>query len=90
MAAAERTGSLMPPKHILNAPTRLMKDEGYGRGYVYDHDTESGFSGQNYFPAACPRERFYDPVGRGPERALRERLLSFAAERARKGRSDDA
>ena len=50
MAAAERTGSLRPPKHILNAPTRLMKDEGYGRGYVYDHDTEQGFSGQDYFP----------------------------------------
>ena len=54
MAAAERTGSLRPPKHILNAPTRLMKDEGYGRGYVYDHDTEQGFSGQDYFPEAMP------------------------------------
>ena len=90
MAAAERTGSLRPPKHILNAPTRLMKDEGYGRGYVYDHDTERGFSGQDYFPESMPRERFYDPGGRGAERELRERLLSFAAERARKGRSDDA
>jgi len=90
MAAAERTGSLSPPKHILNAPTRLMKDEGYGRGYVYDHDTESGFSGQGYFPDAMPRERFYDPGGRGAERELRERLLSFAAERDRKNRSDDA
>ncbi len=90
MAAAERTGSLRPPKHILNAPTRLMKDEGYGRGYVYDHDTEQGFSGQDYFPEAMRRERFYDPAGRGAEQELRERLLSFAAERARKGRSDDA
>ena len=67
-----------------------MKDEGYGRGYVYDHDTESGFSGQDYFPDAMPRERFYDPVGRGHEDVLRERLLTFAAERATKGRSDDA
>ena len=90
MAAAERTGSLRPPKHILNAPTRLMKDEGYGRGYVYDHDTERGFSGQDYFPESMPRERFYDPGGRGAERELRERLLSFAAERARTGRSEDA
>jgi putative ATPase len=90
MAAAERTGSLPPPKHILNAPTRLMKDEGYGRGYVYDHDTESGFSGQNYFPDRMPREGFYDPLGSGEEEFLRERLLSFAAKRARKTRSDDA
>jgi len=89
MAAAERTGSLAPPKHILNAPTRLMRDEGYGRGYLYDHDTESGFSGQNYFPEAMPRERYYDPRGRGAEAALKERLLSFAAERAKRAQSDD-
>ena len=56
MAAAERTGSLMPPKHILNAPTRWMKSEGFGAGYVYDHDTESGVSGQNYFPDGMERE----------------------------------
>ena len=55
LAAAERTGSLMPPKHILNAPTRLMKSEGYGTGYIYDHDTEEGFSGQEYFPPDMPR-----------------------------------
>ena len=61
MAAAERTGSLMPPKHILNAPTRLMKSEGYGAGYVYDHDTEAGFSGQDYFPPEHGRESFYEP-----------------------------
>jgi putative ATPase len=85
MAAAERTGSLMPPRHILNAPTRLMKSEGYGRGYVYDHDTAEGFSGQDYFPPGMPRESFYEPGGRGAERELRERLLSFAAARARKG-----
>ena len=59
MAAAERTGSLMPPKHILNAPTRLMKSEGYGRGYIYDHDTDEGFSGQEYFPPGMAREHFY-------------------------------
>ena len=87
MAAAERTGSLMPPKHILNAPTRLMKSEGYGAGYVYDHDTEAGFSGQDYFPPGMPRERFYEPGDRGFEHDLRERLLSFAA-RARYGRSE--
>ncbi len=84
LAAAERTGSLTPPKHILNAPTRWMKSEGFGAGYVYDHDTESGFSGQDYFPPGMERERFYDPGGRGFEHELRERLLSFAAERARK------
>ncbi len=84
MASAERTGSAPPPKHILNAPTRLMKSEGYGAGYVYDHDTESGFSGQNYFPDDMPREAFYRPGGRGFEQSLSERLLSLAAERATK------
>ncbi|MFO1208186.1 MAG: replication-associated recombination protein A [Amaricoccus sp.] len=87
MASAEKTGSLMPPKHILNAPTRLMKSEGYGRGYVYDHDTDEGFSGQEYFPPAMERERFYAPGTRGLERELAERLLSLAAERARKSGS---
>jgi putative ATPase len=80
-AAAERTGSLMPPKHILNAPTRLMKAEGYGAGYVYDHDTPEGVSGQNYFPDGMARERFYDPGSRGFERELNERLLSIAKAR---------
>ena len=88
MAAAERTGSLVPPKHILNAPTRLMKSEGYGKGYVYDHDTEAGFSGQEYFPPEMPRESYYDPGDRGFEHNLRERLLSFAAQRARKAERD--
>ena len=88
MAAAERTGSLMPPKHILNAPTRLMKSEGYGAGYVYDHDTEAGFSGQDYFPPGMERERFYAPGERGFERDLRERLLSFLRQRATKERSE--
>ncbi len=82
-AAAKRTGSLAPPKHILNAPTKLMKSEGYGAGYVYDHDTEAGFSGQSYFPDAMPRESYYAPTDRGAEAGLRERLLAFAAVRAR-------
>ena len=82
-AAAKRTGSLAPPKHILNAPTRLMKSEGYGAGYVYDHDTEAGFSGQSYFPDGMPRESFYTPTDRGEEAALGERLLAFAAVRAK-------
>ena len=88
MAAAERTGSLVPPKHILNAPTRLMKSEGYGSGYVYDHDTEQGFSGQDYFPPEMPRESYYQPTDRGHEHNLRERLLSFAAQRARNSEGD--
>jgi putative ATPase len=87
MAAAERTGSLMPPKHILNAPTKLMKSEGYGTGYIYDHDTASGFSGQNYFPDGMVRETFYSPGERGLERHMRERLLSFAEQRATKERT---
>ena len=72
--AARETGSLMPPKHILNAPTRLMKNLGYSDGYVYDHDTEEGFSGQNCFPDDMPRQRFYDPPERGFEREIRKRL----------------
>jgi putative ATPase len=72
--AARETGSLMPPKHILNTPTRLMKDLGYGDGYVYDHDTADGFSGQNYFPNDMARARFYEPGGRGFERDIAKRL----------------
>jgi len=74
MRAAKDTGSLAPPKHILNAPTRLMKDIGYGDGYAYDHNTEDEFSGQNYFPDDMPREQFYVPQGKGREKAIRERL----------------
>src|SRR5215813_3702599 len=73
-AAARETGSLMPPMHILNAPTRLMKDLGYGKGYEYDHDTAEGFSGQNYFPEGMARRAFYQPVDRGFEREIRKRL----------------
>lgn len=72
--AAGATGSLAPPKHILNAPTNLMKDLGYGQGYKYDHSTEDGFSGQNYFPEEMERESFYEPVDRGFERDVRKRL----------------
>ncbi len=72
--AARDTGSLMPPKHILNAPTGLMKDLGYGDGYVYDHGTEDGFSGQNYFPEDMPRQKFYRPVERGFEREVAKRM----------------
>jgi putative ATPase len=72
--AARETGSLMPPKHILNAPTRLMKDLGYAAGYAYDHATEEGFSGQNYFPDDMERQQFYEPVERGFEREIKKRL----------------
>lgn len=72
--AAQKTGSLMPPKHILNAPTKLMKTIGYGDGYQYDHDAEDGFSGQNYFPDAMERTDFYQPVERGFERDILKRL----------------
>jgi putative ATPase len=72
--AAQETGSLAPPKHILNAPTALMKKEGYGAGYQYDHDTPEGFSGQDYFPDEMERRQFYDPPERGFEREIRKRL----------------
>jgi putative ATPase len=73
-AMAHETGSLMPPMHILNAPTRLMRDLGYGKGYVYDHATEEGFSGQNYFPEGVARRNFYRPGERGFEREIKKRL----------------
>ncbi|MCP5367359.1 MAG: replication-associated recombination protein A [Hyphomicrobiales bacterium] len=72
--SARETGSLMPPKHILNAPTRMMKDMGYGDGYAYDHNAEDGFSGQNYFPDGMARARFYAPRDRGFEREIGKRL----------------
>ncbi|MDI1226268.1 MAG: replication-associated recombination protein A [bacterium] len=84
-ARAKETGSLMPPKHILNAPTKLMKNIGYGAGYNYDHNTEEGFSGQNYFPDGIPREQFYQPVGRGFERDLKKRLEYWQKLRDEKG-----
>lgn len=73
-AAARATGSLMPPKNILNAPTKMMRDLGYNAGYIYDPDTASGFSGQNCFPESMPRQRFYEPVERGFEREIKKRL----------------
>ncbi|HEY8571375.1 replication-associated recombination protein A [Phenylobacterium sp.] len=85
MKAARETGSLMPPKHILNAPTRLMKDLGYGKGYAYDHDAAQGFSGQDYFPDEMERQTFYDPKGEGAEARIRERLDRWAQLRKRKG-----
>ncbi len=84
--AAKKTGSLMPPKHILNAPTSLMEDQGYGKGYDYDHNAEDGFSGQNYFPEEMPRPTFYEPVERGFERDLKKRVDYFA--KLRDKRSD--
>ena len=86
--AARQTGSLMPPAHILNAPTRLMKDLGYGSGYAYDHDAEEGFSGQNYFPDGMDRERFYSPVERGFEREIKKRVDYFDKLRSKR-RGDD-
>lgn len=74
MRTAKTAGSLLPPKHILNAPTKLMKSEGYSEGYQYDHDTPAGFSGQDYFPTELGRKEFYDPPERGYEREIRKRL----------------
>ena len=82
--SAKSTGSLSPPKHILNAPTRLMKDQGYGKGYTYDHDEEEAFSGQNYFPEGMKRGVYYQPVQRGYERELKKRLDYFAKLRAKR------
>lgn len=76
--AAKETGSLMPPKHILNAPTRMMKELGYGKGYAYDHDAPEAFSGQDYFPEEMPRRQFYRPVERGFEREIAKRLDYWA------------
>jgi putative ATPase len=78
MQVAKEAGSLLPPKHILNAPTRLMQQEGYGRGYAYDHEEPDAFSGQDYFPEALGRHTFYDPPERGFEREIRKRLEYWA------------
>jgi putative ATPase len=78
MRAAKEGGSLAPPKHILNAPTRLMKQEGYGAGYDYDHATPEAFSGQNYFPDGMLRRQLYDPPGRGYEAEVKKRLEHWA------------
>jgi putative ATPase len=88
-ASAKSTGSLMPPAHILNAPTRLMKDLGYGSGYQYDHEAEEAFSGQNYFPDEMPREKFYNPRDRGFEREIAKRLDYWAKLRADRSNKSD-
>ncbi len=80
--SAKETGSLMPPQNILNAPTKLMKDIGYGKGYAYDHDAEGGFSGANYWPEEMERQSYYSPVERGFEREVKKRLDYWAKRRA--------
>jgi putative ATPase len=87
MSAAAATGSAPPPAHILNAPTTLMKKQGFGAGYAYDHDAQDGFSGQNYFPDGMARPDFYQPVDRGFERDLKKRVDYFDKLRAKR-RSD--
>jgi hypothetical protein len=85
MRTAKEGGSLLPPKHILNAPTKLMKGEGYGEGYQYDHDAPDAFSGQDYFPDALGRRQFYDPPERGFEREIRKRLEYWSRLRRERG-----
>lgn len=85
MKAAKDYGSLMPPKHILNAPTKLMGELGYGEGYEYDHDLPEGFSGQNYFPDNLRRQNFYRPAERGFEREIKKRLDYWAGLRNKRG-----
>jgi putative ATPase len=87
MRTAKEAGSLLPPKHILNAPTRLMQSEGYGDGYDYDHDAPDAFSGQDYFPEELGRKTFYDPPERGFEREIRKRLEYWAKLRKERGRA---
>ena len=88
LRSARETGSLMPPAHILNAPTKLMDSLGYGAGYVYDHDTPEAFSGQNYFPETMPRQSFYRPADRGFEREIVKRLAYWNQIRGRATQSD--
>ncbi|MFL6804196.1 MAG: replication-associated recombination protein A, partial [Xanthobacteraceae bacterium] len=85
MRTAKEAGSLLPPKHILNSPTKLMKSEGYGSGYEYDHAAPEAFSGQDYFPDALGRQTFYDPPDRGFEREIRKRLDYWAKLRRERG-----
>ncbi|MFT6559665.1 replication-associated recombination protein A [Sneathiella sp.] len=86
--SARKNGSFMPPKHILNAPTGMMKDMGYGKDYAYDHDTSDGFSGQNYFPDGMKREDYYNPVSRGFERDIQKRLDYWAGLRLKKNQEE--
>ena len=87
--AAGETGSLMPPMHILNAPTKMMRELGYGKDYEYDHDSPEAFSGQNYFPDGMTRQRFYRPTERGFEREIAKRLEYWDKLRSRRGSSGD-
>jgi putative ATPase len=87
VAAAKQTGSEPPPAHIMNAPTKLMKEQGFGAGYNYDHDAEDGFSGQNYFPETMKRGIYYLPVDRGFERELKKRVDFFAGLRAKRSKN---
>ncbi|HCQ71717.1 MAG TPA: AAA family ATPase, partial [Rhodospirillaceae bacterium] len=80
-ALAAKTGSSAPPKHAMNAPTKLMKQQGYNDGYQYDHDTPEGFAAQNYFPDDVPREQFYNPAERGFEREIKKRVDYFRKKR---------
>ena len=84
--AATESGSLLPPKHILNAPTKLMKQEGYGRGYAYDHSEDEAFSGQNYFPDGMERQQFYAPTAYGYEAEVKSRLDRWSKLRAERSR----
>jgi putative ATPase len=86
--AAQESGSLMPPKHILNAPTKLMKELGYSEGYAYDHDAPEAFSGQNYFPEGMARQRYYRPAPRGFERDIAKRLEYWEKLRAKRTDKD--
>ena len=86
--AAQEHGSLMPPAHILNAPTKLMKNLGYGAGYQYDHDAEGGFSGQNYFPDEMDRQEFYRPKDTGFEREIAKRLDYWSKLRSKRQGSE--
>jgi putative ATPase len=85
---AQEGGSLLPPKHILNSPTKLMQSVGYGEGYQYDHDAPDAFSGQDYFPEALGRQSFYNPPDRGFEREIRKRLDYWAKLRKERERGE--
>ena len=89
MRFAKEHGSLLPPKHILNAPTKLMKDEDYGAGYAYDHDAPDAFSGQDYFPSELGRQSFYQPTERGYEATISQRMARWSQLRAQRHPSDD-
>jgi len=88
--SAKETGSLMPPSHILNAPTRLMKDIGYGKGYAYDHDADQGFSGQDYWPEEMTPQTFYSPTDRGFEARISERIAYWNELRSKRTRQQDS